>query len=150
MGLQKTPSPLIHTKLRTQSTHKITAHAIKQNPARPYPSVPIKHGAKKQYAEEEDSGPVLGKDEIRFVQQVLGTFMYYPRAVDSTILVALSAIATEQQEPTKKTLERVHQFLDYCASNDNAILTYKPSDMVLSVHSDASYLSVSKARTRAG
>jgi len=40
--------------------------------------------------------------------------------------------------------------LDYCASNDNAILTYKPSDMVLAVHSDASYLSVSKARSRAG
>ena len=116
----------------------------------PHPHVPPNYGAKKQYAEEEDLGPVLGKDEIKFVQQVLGTFMYYARAVDSTILVALSAIATEQQEPTKKTLERVNQFLDYCASNDNAILTYKPSDMVLAVHSDASYLSVSKARSRAG
>ena len=40
--------------------------------------------------------------------------------------------------------------LDYVATNPNAILTYKKSNMILSVHSDASYLSKSEARSRVG
>ena len=40
--------------------------------------------------------------------------------------------------------------MDYAASQEEAILTYTKSDMVLAIHSDASYLSKSKARIRAG
>jgi hypothetical protein len=40
--------------------------------------------------------------------------------------------------------------LDYVATNPDAILTYEQSDMVLAVHSDASYLSEPKARSRVG
>ena len=40
--------------------------------------------------------------------------------------------------------------MDYAASQEEAILTYTKSDMVLEIHSDASYLSKSKARSRAG
>ena len=47
-------------------------------------------------------------------------------------------------------MKKVKQFLDYAASNPNAVLTYKESDMVLALHSDASYLSENKARSRAG
>jgi hypothetical protein len=36
------------------------------------------------------------------------------------------------------------------ASQEEPILTYKASDMVLAVHSDTSYLSEPKARSRAG
>jgi hypothetical protein len=42
------------------------------------------------------------------------------------------------------------QFLDYAASQDEAIVTYRASDMKLAIHSDASYLSEPKARSRAG
>ena len=42
------------------------------------------------------------------------------------------------------------QFLDYAASQEQAVLTYEALDMVLEVHSDASYLSESKERSRAG
>jgi len=47
-------------------------------------------------------------------------------------------------------MTRCKQFLDYAASQEEAVLTYRASDMVLAVHSDASYLSESKARSRAG
>jgi len=40
--------------------------------------------------------------------------------------------------------------MDYAWSNPDAIVTYKASNMVLAIHSDASYLSESKARSRAG
>ena len=47
-------------------------------------------------------------------------------------------------------MKKVWQFLDYAASQEEAIITYNASDMVLSVHSDASYLSERNAHSRAG
>ena len=47
-------------------------------------------------------------------------------------------------------MKKLDQFLDYAASQEQAVLTYEASDMVLAVHSDASYLRESKARSRAG
>ncbi len=65
------------------------------------------------------------------MQEVAGTLLYYARAVDSTILPALSAIATEQANPTEKTKATIKQLLDYCATQDEAVLTYKASNMIL-------------------
>ena len=47
-------------------------------------------------------------------------------------------------------MKKVRLFLDYAASQEDAVLTYHASDMVLAIHSDASDLSESKARSRAG
>ena len=66
------------------------------------------------------------------------------------MLVDLSAIASEQASPTKSTMKKLDQFLDYAASQEQAVLTYEASYMVLAVHNDASYLSESKSRSRAG
>ena len=79
------------------------------------------------------------------MQQVTGVFLFYSRAVDSMMLTALSTIASEQATPTENTIKKCKAFLDYAASQEEAILTYKKSDMVLAIHSDASYLSKSKA-----
>ena len=70
--------------------------------------------------------------------------------MDSTMLTALPAIASAQAEPKEETVTRGKQFLDYAATHQDAILTYKASDMVLVVHSDASDLSEPNARSRAG
>ena len=47
-------------------------------------------------------------------------------------------------------MKRVNQFLGYMWTNPDAIIRYHASDMILNVHSDASYLSAPKARSRAG
>jgi hypothetical protein len=47
-------------------------------------------------------------------------------------------------------LEEVKQVLDYCASQEEAIITYRASKMILAVHSDAGYLNECKSRSRAG
>jgi hypothetical protein len=86
----------------------------------------------------------------KFIQEVIGVFLFYGRAVDSTMLTALSAIASAEAEPTDETMTPCKQFLDYAATHQDAIITYKKSDMVLVVHSDTSYLSEPKARSRAG
>ncbi len=53
--------------------------------------------------------------------------------------MALSSIATEQAKPTAKTLAIVKQLLDYCATQEEAIVTFKASNMILQVHSNAGY-----------
>ena len=108
------------------------------------------YGATVQYAKPEDTSRKLSPQEKKFIQEVIGVFLYYGRAVDSTMLTALSAIASAQAEPTEETMERCKLFLDYAATHQDAIITYHASDMVLVVHSDASYLSEPKAHSRAG
>ena len=76
--------------------------------------------------------------------------MYYVIAVDNTILVALSTIASEQYAATSNTAKKTTQLLNYLATNTDATIKYTQSDMVLWVHSDASHLSYPKARSRAG
>ena len=86
----------------------------------------------------------------KYVQGVIGSFLYYARAIDMTILCALSAIASDQANPAKRTMQRVKQLLDYMHYNPNTEIRFYASDMVLNVHSDASYLSAGKGRSRAG
>ena len=116
----------------------------------PYEPNPVKYGAKSDEIIHEKESPLLDKEDKKFIQQVVGSFLYYARAVDMTILTALNAIATEQAKPTKRTMERVHQFLDYMATHPKAVIRFRASDMILNVHSDASYLSAGNARSQAG
>ena len=66
----------------------------------PHRHVPIKYGAQQQFAPSDKLEEELEPSAKKYIQQVLGTFLYYARAVDSTMLVALSAIASEQSRPT--------------------------------------------------
>jgi hypothetical protein len=46
-------------------------------------------------------------------------------------------------------MEKAKQLLDYLATNPNAAIHYRTSDMIMKVHSDASYLSEAGACSRA-
>jgi hypothetical protein len=92
----------------------------------------------------------LPKEGKKFIQEVIGAFLYYARCVDSTMLVALGSLATQQANPTKNTMAKATQFLDYAATHPNSIVTYHASNMVLAGHSNASYLSESNACSQAG
>jgi hypothetical protein len=93
---------------------------------------------------------LLNKEDTKHVQAVMGTLLYNAHAVDSTISTALSSLATEQAKPIQKTIEKVKQLLDYCASQEEAIITYNKSKMILVVHSNAGYCNEKKLRRRAG
>ncbi len=81
------------------------------------------------------------------MQKIVGSLLYYARAVNMTILMALSSIAVEQTTATELTLQRCTQLLDYLAGHANATVRFYASDMILNIHSDASYLSEAKARS---
>ena len=66
-----------------------------------------------------------------------------------TVLMALSSIASEQTKGTERTLEKAFQVLDYLATHTNAVVRFRASDMVMNIHSDASYLSKLEAKSRA-
>ena len=55
------------------------------------------------------------------------------------MIPALSAIVSEYDTPTKNTMKQVKQFLDYTASQEEVIITFNASGMVLAIHYDASY-----------
>ena len=107
-------------------------------------AIPV-YGATVQYAKEEDMSQPLDKNGKKYAQQVIGTFLYYGRAVDGTMLPALSAIASSQAAPTQATMKKIELFLDYAASHPDVIVTYRASKMILALHSNASYLSEPKA-----
>jgi hypothetical protein len=75
----------------------------------PYPHVVPIYGSKAQYVETEEPSEPLNKDGQKYIQAVTGTLLYYSRAVDPTMLVALNAIAMQQATRTQKTMPGVKQ-----------------------------------------
>ena len=115
----------------------------------PYLPEPKRYGADAQSPLPHDDSRKLTDTEVKQVQKIVGSILYYARAVEMTVLMALSTIASEQTKGTKRTLEKAYQVLDYLATNPNAVVRFRASDMVLNIHSDASYLSEPNARSRA-
>jgi uncharacterized coiled-coil protein SlyX len=107
------------------------------------------YGAKTQYATKDETPPLTPKQCLT-IQKVTGSMLYYARAVDPTVLMSLNDIATEQTKTTEKTQAVMNQLLDYLATHPDAAIRYHASDMILHIHSDTSYLSVSNARSRRG
>ena len=66
------------------------------------------------------------------------------------MLTALGSIAAQQSKGTEKTYADTLWLLNYAATHPNAKIRYTASDMILYIHSDASYLSEPQARSRAG
>ncbi len=86
----------------------------------------------------------------RMIVQIAAWCHYYWKETNPGADRFLGSIATQQANPTKNTMKKVQHFLDYASTHPDAILTYHASDMVLTGHSNASYLSKSKACSRAG
>ena len=105
------------------------------------------YGQKVQQPVEDDSPPASEADK-KLVQQVIGVLNYYARAIDYSMLVAVNKIASQQAAPTTQTMVLLRHLLDYAASFPDACITYYPSKMQLIQHSDAAFLTETKARSR--
>ena len=123
---------------------------LKKKQHQPFPSAKIYYGAKKQYATQQSTAPLLDQKGKKFIQQVCEKILFLGRAVDSILLCPIRVIASQSASPTEETMNQTIQLLDYIATQEEAVLTYNASDMKLAAHSDASYLSEPKARSRAG
>jgi hypothetical protein len=108
----------------------------------PYAWLAPTYGASIQYTTPNNISTPFDQEAKTRIQDIIETLLYYGRAIDLTILVALGTLANAQANGTEATTQAVTQLLNYCMSH--------PSAMHLHIHSDASYLSVSKARSHAG
>ena len=81
----------------------------------PYEPAPVKYGAKSDEIIHEKTLPLLDKTQQKFIQQVVGSFLYYARAIDMTILTVLNAIASEQ----------TNQRREPCNAYTNSLITWQ-------------------------
>lgn len=98
----------------------------------------------------DNNAKQLDAKAITRLQQIVGTLLYYAQAVYPTMLVALGTLAEEQTKGTTNTALAAQQLLDYAATHPDATLQYTASDMQLHIDSNASYLSMPQAHSRAG
>ena len=94
-----------------------------------------------------DTSPPLQPKLITRVQSIIGSLLYYARAVDCTLLSALNTLSTQQASPTELTLHLCHRLLDYAVTYPHMKLRFHSNDMVLTVNLDAAYLVAPKARS---
>jgi hypothetical protein len=135
----------------TQALHKFQHETPKlQQHAPAHTHNEVQYRRKIRLTEPADASPPLSKDGIKRLQKITGTLLYYARAVDSTMLVTLSDPSSAQAHGTESANLAATQLLDYCATHSEASIRYCASEMALQIHSDASYLYVSKGRSRAG
>ncbi len=115
----------------------------------PYSLSPKQYGAKAQAPLPINISPKLSPEEIKEIQRIVSSTLYYNRAVEITVLMALSSIAIEQTKGTTNTMGKAKQLLDYLTTNPDVTIWYRASNMIMNVHLDASYLSESDACSHA-
>ena len=115
---------------------------IKHQQQSPHQHTPPTYVAKIQYAQSDENNPILHAEQLKYIQQVVGVFLYYGIAIDNTMLVTLGNLGSEQATATALTSNKLNHNSDYSASNPNATIRFHASGMILLIHSDASYLSV--------
>ena len=137
VGVQKQDCGLLHACLHQEVLQKYKHEIPKRHQGSPYQVEPKKYGTAAQEPIPPGTSRKADEEEKKRTQQVVGSILYYARAVDSSALVSLSTIATEQATATGKTIKSTEQLLDYMASNPDATMRFYASGMILNIHSDA-------------
>ena len=89
------------------------------------------------FCPEKHAQPPLSKEKRKYVQQVVGGFLFYTRAIGMTIFLALIAITSNQVSLNQAIVKIVHRLLKYIATHPKTVIRYYASDIILNVHSDA-------------
>jgi hypothetical protein len=108
------------------------------------------YGAKTQFVSDPKPSPAISDKDVNKLQQPTGTLLYYAKAVDPTLIMPINVLDSEQSNATEVTADKVIKLLNYCNTHPETKNRYHASDMILHIHSDASYISENEARSRAG
>ena len=106
------------------------------------------YGKATQYAPPPDDTPPLPPDRKTRIQAVVGSLLYYARAIDGSLLPALNEISASQANPTVSTEQKLDHLLAFAKTHRNTSLRFHASDMCLHIDSDAAYLVMPNARSR--
>jgi len=111
---------------------------------------PPKYGEKIQYANPDEKELTSDTTKTKRLQQIVGVFLYYARAVDYSILTAVTTISTRQSKMTDRLMQAVERLLSYMKKYPDAKIIYHASNMQLITHADASYLCESGGKIQSG
>ncbi len=114
----------------------------------PYKIYPPKYTKEPQYADQPDTTDPLDKKGTTRVQAIVGSILYYARAIEHPMLPSLNEISREQAKPTSKTSIKIDNLLHYAATFPDAVIQINASDMIMHVDSDAAYLVLPNAKSR--
>jgi hypothetical protein len=99
---------------------------------------------------DPDTSELFDASQKRCVQEIVGSLLYYARAVNNKLLVVLNAIAARQVKAMVKTEQAVDLLLDYIATYHNNSIVHCASNMILCAHADAGFLNKTSSHSRAG
>ena len=97
---------------------------------------------------KDTSPPMIPKQKLK-LQRIVGKFLCFEKATNETMGQGLNQLSTKS-EGSETTLTAQQHFLNYCYWNPEPVKLYKANDMILFVHSDASYLTAPGSKSRAG
>ena len=69
--------------------------------------------SKEAHAPIPDDTKKVNNDKVTVIQQVIGSVLYFARAVDLTNLPGLGSIAIKQSQATEQTKKKVKHLLDH-------------------------------------
>eukprot|EP00957_Ditylum_brightwellii_P101649 7746591-Ditylum_brightwellii.AAC.1 len=81
------------------------------------------------------------------VQSVVGTFLFYGRAVEPTFLPTLNELGTQQSTPTEWAIKDINTLLDYMHTCPDTKLHFFADYMQLAVDSDAAHPVLPEAKS---
>ena len=110
----------------------------------------IKYVAKEQYTHIKTPSPKLDAKCVLRIQAIVGALLFYGRAVDNKLLVALNTIGSQQAQATEATKDTVATLLYYVATYPDDGILYRASDMIFAAHVDAGFHNETRGHSRAG
>jgi hypothetical protein len=99
------------------SLHKFQHSLPKRPQCAPHNWMVPVYGQRIQYAPLPDAVPPATASEITRAQAIVDTLLYNARAVDPTLLIPLSALASQLSTTTTTAIKAVSHLLDYCSTH---------------------------------
>jgi hypothetical protein len=116
----------------------------------PHKYCKIIFGQTTQLTHIDPDSPSLSSEGAKKIQGIIGTLLYYARAVDNKLLAIFSALSSQPATATEATNVTMNQLLDYLATYPDNSTTYFASIMILCAHAFAGFYNESKGRSQAG
>jgi hypothetical protein len=116
----------------------------------PYKYPPIAYSAMSHITPDPYSSELLDASHKFSMQEIVELLLYYARAVDIKLTIALRAIAACQAKATVATELAMDHLLDYVATYPNDGIDYQARNMIICAHADAGFLNKTYSLSRAG
>ena len=92
----------------------------------------------------------LDESDQKRLQKIFVKYLYYTKAIDPTMLMALKPLAAVQTKSTIETAKQITHFLNYSTAHPDEVTEYKIIRMILHIYLYEFYISEPEAQSREG